>query len=179
MADDVTGSVRFELPAGSVRMRGEPVVVLPARAFESLLLAAPASSRAEIGRDLGYATGRALAARLGGADGVRSASMEKVVTELATEVALLGLGLVHFERWGRALVIGLTGGPLAGQTEMLAGLLGGALSGATGEQASALSLGDERYLIGSPRTCDRMRAWLGGGMSWGDALVRLQTGGAS
>lgn len=179
MADDVTGSVVLELPAGSVRLRGEPVVLLPARVLESLLSAAPAPSRAEAGRELGYATGRTLAARLGGADGVRNASMENVVTELATEVALLGLGLVHFERWGRALVIGLTGGPLAGQTELLAGLLGGALSGATGAQASALSLGGERYLIGSPRTCERMRGFLSGGMAWGDALVRLQTGGAS
>ena len=179
MSDELTGSVCFELPEGSVRVRGEPVVVLPAHVLETLLHAAPSASRGDMGRDVGYVMGRMMAARLGGADEVRGASIEKVVTELATEVALLGLGLVHVERWGRALVIGVTGGPLAHQTELLAGLLGGAISAATGAQANAISLADSRYFIGNPRACDRLRGLLAGGMAWGDALAHLQSGGAS
>ena len=179
MADDVTGSVRFELPEGSVRVRGEPVVVLPAQALETLLHASPAASRVDMGRDVGYVMGRMIAARLGGSDEVRSAPIEKVVTELATEVAMLGLGLVHFERWGSALVVGISGGPLAKQTEMLAGLLGGAISSATGAHAAAISLPEGRYFVSNQRACDRMRSLLAGGMAWGDALAHLQQGGAS
>jgi len=179
MADDVTGSVRFELPEGSVRVRGEPVVVLPAQALETLLHASPAASRVDMGRDVGYVMGRMIAARLGGSDEVRSAPIEKVVTELATEVAMLGLGLVHFERWGRAALLAAGAHWLLGFDCGPAGLLGGAISSATGAHAAAISLPEGRYFVSNQRACDRMRSLLAGGMAWGDALAHLQQGGAS
>src|SRR5438046_2547918 len=138
MSDDLNGSLRLDLPKGSADLRGEPVVVLPAQALETLLRSSPSASRIDMGRDIGVLMGQRMANRLGGASGVRAASTEDVVNALATEIALAGLGEVSLERWGRAMVIGLSGGPLAQQTELLGGLVGGAISAATGTQASAV-----------------------------------------
>jgi hypothetical protein len=175
---EIDGSLRLDLPKGSAELRGEPVVVLPAQAVETLLRAAPAGSRADLGRDIGAAMGQRVAQRLGGAEGVRSASLETVVNELAIEVALAGLGQLGIERWGRAMVVDLSGGPLAQQAEMLAGLVGGAISAATGSNASAVSVGDGRYFVGSQRACERLRGLITHGMAWGEAIARMQMGGA-
>src|SRR5437867_7250118 len=142
MSNNLDGSLRLDLPKGSAELRGEPVVVLPAQALETLLRAAPSASRIDMGRDVGVAMGENVAKRMGGSGGVRSSSTEEVVNALAVEIALAGLGEVSLERWGRAMVIGVSGGPLAKQTELLAGLVGGAISAATGSQASAVSIGD-------------------------------------
>ena len=53
MADDLNASLRLDLPKGSAELRGEPVVVLPAQALETLLRAAPSASRIDMGRDVG------------------------------------------------------------------------------------------------------------------------------
>jgi hypothetical protein len=179
MESDVKGSLRFDLPQGTVELRGEPAVVVPAVALETLLRAAPAGARADMGRDVGRVVGARVADRLGGASGVRAASIEDVTTALATEVSLLGLGVVATERWGRALVFSVSGGGLPAQKELVAGILEGAVSAATGTQAACISLPEGRYFVGNARACDRLRNMLAGGATWGEAIGRLQVGGAS
>jgi hypothetical protein len=129
-----------------------------------------------MGRDLGTGMGKRVADRMGGHGKVRDASFEAVVNELASEIALAGLGALGIERWGRALVVDLTGGPLAHQAEMLAGLVGGAISAATGANASAVSVGDGRYFVGTQRSCDRLRDLITHGMAWSEAIARMQMG---
>lgn len=181
MSDDLTtpfidGSLRLDLPKGSAELRGEPVVVLPAQALETLLRAAPSASRIDMGRDVGLAMGKNVSKRLGGSGGVRSASTEEVVNAMATEIALAGLGELSLERWGRAMVIGLSGGPLAKQSELLAGLIGGAIEAATGSPASAVSIGDAKYFVGNARACERLRSYITSGTSFGEAIARMQGG---
>ena len=178
MSDDLNGSLRLDLPKGSAELRGEPVVVLPAQALETLLRAAPSASRIDMGRDVGMAMGQHVADRLGGAGSVRSAAIEQVVNALATEIALAGLGELSLERWGRAMVIGLSGGPLAKQTELLAGLVGGAITAATGREASAVSIGGGKYFVGGSRACERLRGLITSGTSFGEAIARMQGGAA-
>jgi hypothetical protein len=174
MSDDLNGSLRLDLPKGSAELRGEPVVVLPAHALETLLRSSPSASRIDMGRDVGVVMGQRVASRLGGENGVRAASTEDVVNALATEIALAGLGEVSLERWGRAMVIGLSGGPLANQTELLGGLVGGAIGAATGTQASAVSIGNAKYFVGSTRACDKLRDLLTSGTTFGEAIARIQ-----
>lgn len=174
MSDDLNGSLRLDLPKGSAEVRGEPVVVLPAQALETLLRAAPSASRVDMGRDVGILMGQRMANRLGGASGVRSASTEDVVNAFAGEIALAGLGEVALERWGRAMVIALSGGPLSNQTELLGGLVGGAIGAATGTQASAVSIGHGKYFVGSARACEKLRDLLTSGTTFGDAVARMQ-----
>ena len=175
---DLDGSLRLDLPKGSAELRGEPVVVLSAHAVETLLRAAPAGSRVDLGRDVGTTMGRRVSQKLGGSSGVRGASLETVVSELAAEIALAGLGELELERWGRAMIIGLSGGPLAQQAEMLAGLIGGAVSAATSADAAAVSVGEGRYFVGSPRACERLRSLITHGTAWSEAIARMQRGGA-
>lgn len=174
MAKGVDASLRLDLPRGSAELRGEPVVVLSAQALETLLRAAPSASRVDMGRDIGQQMGKHVADGLGGADGVRNASIEDVIGALATEIALAGLGEVALERWGRAMVIALSGGPLAHQTELLSGVLGGAIAAATNSNASAVSIGDGKYFVGSARSCDRLRAQITSGTTFGEAIARMQ-----
>lgn len=174
MGGDLKGSLRLDLPKGSAELRGEPVVVLSAQALETLLRASPAASRVDMGRDLGAAMGARVAHAMGGAAGVRAAALETVVGALAVEVALAGLGELGLERWGRAMVITLSGGPLAKQAELLAGLVGGAIAAATGSTAAAAAMGDGRYFVGTQRACERLRSYVTAGTAFGDALARMQ-----
>jgi hypothetical protein len=74
------------------------------------------------------------------------------------------------------MVIGLSGGPLAKQAELLGGLIGGAIEAATGSPASGVSIGDGKYFVGSTRACERLRSYITSGTSFGEAIARMQGG---
>src|SRR5438132_13670003 len=101
-AFDPNGSVRFDLKSGAASdAKGQRLVLWPSASVESL----DSSAQEKLGNDLGRACGARAAARLGGGDaGVRGAGLEHVVTHLAGELAVAGIGAVHVERWGRAMV---------------------------------------------------------------------------
>jgi len=104
--------------------------------------------------------------------------VEVVVEHLGGELALAGLGSLALERWGRAAVLVVDQSPLgAGGDAVLEGVLAGAIAAAAGRPALALLLGREgsraRFLLGSDAGVTRVRAWLAGGVPWGEALVRL------
>jgi hypothetical protein len=171
---DPTHSLEFNLDRGSVKLSGSlERVLLPADALLSLLRGADAETRRDFARRLGTEAGRRVAERLDA-----SPSTEAVVEHLGGEVALMGLGSLGFERWGRALVVTVTGSPLRAEgDEVLAGLIEGALQRAFGRTAAVVALGREdtlvRLLVVSPNAAERVRSWLGSGAGFGDVLARL------
>jgi hypothetical protein len=171
-----SGSVSFDLVRGRVDCGGEQVLVA-ADALVDLCRAAGDEAVSDFGRRLGTAIGRRVADRLG--DAASSAGLEEVLEHVGGELALVGLGSLGLERWGRALVLTIDGGPFGAQLDRLLGaVLEGALQRAFGRdcQAAKLMRDDRqvRFLIASASAAGKVNQWLGAGVSYGDALTRLQ-----
>jgi hypothetical protein len=170
-----SGSVSFDLVRGRVDLGGEHVLV-PADALVDLCRNAGDDAVVDFGRRLGTAAGRRVGDRLG--DG-NQASLEDVLEHLGGELALLGLGSLGLERWGRALVLTVDGGPFGQQLDRLLGaVLEGALQRTFGRDCHAVKLVRDdrqvRFLITSAASASKVSEWLGSGLSYGDALTRLQ-----
>jgi hypothetical protein len=172
-----SGSVSFDLVRGRVDCGGEHVLV-PADALIDLCRAAGDDALSDFGRRLGTTIGRRIADRLG--DSVSGATMEDILDHLGGELAVLGLGSLGLERWGRALVLTIDGGPFGPQLDRLLGaVLEGALQRAFGRDCHAVKLIRDdrqvRFLITNAASASKVNEWLGSGLSYGDALTRLQT----
>jgi hypothetical protein len=178
-AFDATRAIRFDLTEGSVRANGqdEPLVLVPSSALSSLLASGPAEAAETFGRTLGGAIGRRAAAEI---DDLATTPIETFVTQLAGHAALLGVGSLSIERWGRALVIVLERSPLAAL--LLAPLVAAALETASGRKVWSVLLSNEegaaRILVASQGGVERVRNWLTSGLGWRDALAKLQGGAA-
>jgi len=173
-AFDANGAVRFDLRNGSASdARGARLLVVPAAAIEAL----DAASREKLGSEIGKACGARVAARLGGDGGVRNAQLEVVVSHLAGELAIAGVGAVHLERWGRAMVAIVTN-PGAGDEGFLAGAVGAAIGSASGRDLAAASLGKQgntvRFFLGSRATCDKVKGAVAQGKGHAEILAGLQ-----
>ena len=83
---DLTHAVRFDLSKGTVSHDGGASVVIAAKAFGELIAAVSADVRARIASDLGAAMGARIQKHSGGEKGVRSATLESVVTTLSGEL---------------------------------------------------------------------------------------------
>lgn len=169
-----SGSVSFDLVRGRVDLGGDHVLV-PADALVDLCKNAGDDAVIDFGRRLGTAAGRRVAERLG--DG--AVSLEDALEHLGGELALLGLGSLGLERWGRALVLTLDGGPFGQQLDRLLGaVLEGALQRSFARDCRAVKLVRDdrqvRFLIASTAGANKVSEWLGSGLSYGDALTRLQ-----
>jgi len=171
-----SGSVNFDLVRGRVDCGGEHVLV-PADALIDLCRAAGDEALSDFGRRLGTAVGRRVSDRLG--DSATSAALEDVLDHLGGELAVLGFGSLGLERWGRALVLTIEGGPFGQQLDrLLAAVLEGALQRAFGRDGRAVKLVRDdrqvRFLITNATSASKVSEWLGSGVSYGDALTRLQ-----
>lgn len=176
-AFDPTGAVRFDIQSGAASdPRGTRLVLLPASALEALERTTP-GALAHLGSELGRGCGARVAARLGGDAAVRNASLEDVVTQLAGELAIAGVGQLHIERWGRALIL-VVSNPGVGSDGFLGAALGGALGTATGRELAIAPLGREggvaRYFVGAQPTVLKLRSLMSQGKSWSDAIASLQ-----
>jgi hypothetical protein len=171
-AFDPSGAVRFDLGSGAASdAGGARLVLVPSTALESL----GTDALAQVGGHLGRACGARLAERLGGDEGVRASGLEVVITHLAGELAIAGIGLVHIERWGRAMVA-IVSNPSIANNAFLGAVLAGALSAASGREISAAALGGERYFLGSAPTASRVRGLVAQGRGFADILAGLQGG---
>jgi hypothetical protein len=174
---DPVRAVRFDLPHGSVRTggEGERVLLLPTAALDDILLSAPAEAVETLGRVLGAAIGRRAAARMVDPSAV---PIDAFVTHLAGEAAIVGIGALSVERWGRALVVVVADSPLIGT--LLAPLVASAVEAASGRSVACTLLSrDEhaaRILVASADGVGRVREWIASGMPWGEALVKLHGG---
>jgi hypothetical protein len=170
-----THSVRFEIARGRVSVDGsEARVLVPAGALGKLCESAGLESVKDFGRNLGTEIGRRVAARLDGG----APSVTALVEHLGGDLALSGLGSLTVEIWGRALVFAVTDSPLGKEGDtLLASVLEGALQRALVRDTSLVELersqGRVRFAVLSPKTANGVRKWLEDGISWGDALARL------
>jgi len=181
--NDTAEKVRFDLASGTVRATGgERLVLMPCSALEELGKSAGVDVACALGHAMGAAFGKAVADRLGSSDAVQASSLETVVTELGSELAVAGWGAVGLERWGRAMVMVVDHSPFTEQ-RFVAAILQGALGAATGKDVQCWPLGggassgsteSVRVLVSGERGIGRAREWLAQGVSWGDVLVRLQ-----
>lgn len=177
---DPTNAVRFDLPQGRVHaggQDGERVLLVPTGAIDDVALSAPPEAVEALGKALGAAIGRRAASRIASPE---TASIEDFVTQLAGEAAIAGVGVLSIERWGRALVVVVEGSSLTGS--LLAPMVGSAIETSAGRGVACTLLArDEhfaRLFVGSEKGVERVREWMAGGVSWGDALARLHGGGA-
>ncbi|MGH7286052.1 MAG: hypothetical protein ACRELY_31410 [Polyangiaceae bacterium] len=191
MRVDLTSAVRFDLPRGAVHTTAsglegvgeERALLVPVNVLVLALADAPKSTVDIVARTIGESIGRRAAGRFGGPSGVREAGVDSVVTSLAAEVALAGLGVLALERWGRALVLLLTATPRFAP-EFFAPLLESALGTATSwrNRASLVCtfLSDEdgaRYLVSNANSAGQVRRAIESGVGWAEALRRMQRGG--
>lgn len=182
---DPTKAVTFDLAQGIVRLDDDSArILVPASALLSLAKAAGPQAVTSFAHSLGEPLGARAAKQLSGAEALRAASPETVIEHLAGELALVGLGSLALERWGRALLLVVERSPLAQDANLLGGVLEGALQGATGRAIHCVLLNDGsqcRFLITGEAAALRARQWLAEGISWGEVLARLHSpkGGAS
>jgi hypothetical protein len=181
-------AVTFDLAYGHVHLDGAPSrVLIPADALVELCRAAGPDEVKKLGRAVGEAMGRRVAVRLAGSAGdrsevVRKAGFEAVITHLAGELALLGMGALSAERWGKALVLIVDQSPLgeAGD-DLLGAVLETALESLVSAEARVLCLQRDgvrgRFLVAAPATAERARERLARGENWGSVLASLHRGG--
>lgn len=172
---DPTRAVVFDLVQGQLRDdEGVGRLNVPADALLRLCSAAGSDAGRDFGRNLGTEVGRRVVRRLG--DAAQGAGTEAWVEHLGGELALLGLGNMRFESWGKALVASIASFP-RGAEELIAGVLEGALQRALARDVVAVPLGtsDEilRLAILNPRAAAKARDWLSTGASWSQILERL------
>lgn len=172
-------SVRFELGAGRVSLGGaDDRVLVPAEALGRLCSSAGESATRDFGHRLGTQIGRRIADRVSA-----DTRVAEMVEHLGGEVALAGLGSLSLELWGHALVLKIEGSPVGPEGDALAAaVLEGALDRSLARQTSVVLIArtdaTARYLVGSPRAATQVKGWLGSGVSWGEALTRLNEAGS-
>jgi hypothetical protein len=176
-AFDPNGAVRFDMKTGAASdARGARLVLVPAVALEALERTTP-GALAHLGSEVGRGCGARVAQRLGGEAAVRSSALEVVVSHLAGELAIAGLGAVHVERWGRALVI-VVSNPAVASDGFIGAALSGALHAAAGREVSIAPLGRDgttaRYFVGASPTVSKARSLVSQGKPWSDVLAALQ-----
>ncbi|GAC1352988.1 MAG: hypothetical protein NVS3B20_19100 [Polyangiales bacterium] len=168
-------------------------LIVPAIALVALAQAAGEAATRELGRSLGRELGARVAQRTEGSEQLRGSSIEVVAAALAAEMAVVGLGELSFEGWGKALLAVVYHAP-EGAELLVSAVIEGLLSAATGRELRTLPLspssrplaaGDSRaseppstgaptrILIGNVATIERVIGWLGAGVSWGEAITRL------
>jgi hypothetical protein len=176
-AFDASGAVRFDVKAGAASdARGARLVLVPTAALEALERTTP-GALAHVGAEVGRACGARVAARLGGESGVRGSTLEAVVSHLAGELAIAGVGAVHLERWGRAMVI-VVANPGVNSDGFVCATLAGAIHASAGREVAIAPLGREgttaRYFVGTPATVTKAKSLVSQGKSWSDILGILQ-----
>ena len=109
---DPARAVELDLRQGAIRLSDHaPRALVPMSSLLALLHSAGLDAARAFGHRLGEAATARIASRLGSPGAIAGASAEAVVTELGAELALLGLGSLSLERWGRAAVFAVAHAP--------------------------------------------------------------------
>ena len=185
---DPSEAVTFDLAYGHVHLDGAPNrVLVPSDALVALCEAAGDQAAAALGGAMGKALGHRVAVRLAPSSeqrqpDVAKAPWEGVVEQLAGELALLGLGSLGAERWGKALVLVVDQSPLGDRGDsLLAEILSAAFGELSGKPACAVRLERNgvraRFVVVSEQIAAGVRQRLSAGTSWGAVLAKLHPGG--
>lgn len=175
---DPTAAVRFDLARGQIAVpnSGERVLI-PADALLTLCDAADAEARKDFARRLGTEAGRRTAERLGSSD---AASAEAVVEHLGGDLALMGLGSLELERWGKALVLSVHGSPFGARGDaLLAAALEGAIQRAFARDVGVARLARDdarvRFLVTSRTGAERVQSAIESGRAWAEVIAELDS----
>jgi len=179
-----TGTLSFDLAEGTVRLGDETKLVVPTAAMMALWGSASPAVKRVFGRALGESIGRTAILRLSGGredhamNMMRDASPESSLSELSASWALVGLGNLGLERWGRALVFVVENSPIgADGDEHCEMALEGAIAASCGKTARVCKLEREqrsvRFLAASAGAIVKVRGSLAGGKTWPEAIVEL------
>jgi hypothetical protein len=178
---DPSHSVKFDIGKGIVHLDGAgPRLLVPPDALLDLCKHAGDDSLKDFGRRLGTEAGLRMAGQLGRS--LDTAGVDAFVEHLGGNLALLGLGSLSLERWGKALVFVVDDSPLGGAGDaLLSAVLEGALQRAIGRDARIVVLAREdarvRLLAASEKGAKRAADLMRQGTKWADALARLHEGG--
>lgn len=194
---DLSGIVRFDLDRGRVTLRDRTGAndetssrtLVPADALASLCRHVSREAVLDFGRRIGTDVGRRVAERL--ERELNEATPETLLDHLGGEMALLGLGSLRLELWGRAMVFTIessalleTGSsdPRDPAAELLGAVLEGAIARGLGRDARLLPLSRDarelKLLACNPSTRARVEGWLAEGCHYGEALARLNDAGS-
>jgi len=177
---DPTRAVVFDLARGQLRDdEGAARLNLPASLVLRLCDAAGAAGTRDFAASIGAEVGRRVAERLG--DEAQTASLQAWAEHLGGHLALLGLGNLRLERWGRALVLRVGDVP-AELGVLVGGVLEGALSRGLSRSSEFVAFtgnGDTAYLVVSPATAERARSLRNSGQGLGHVIEDLHKGAAS
>jgi hypothetical protein len=168
---DPSRTVAFDLERGHVALSdGEPHLLVPVGPLLSLL-GGELDAR-QLGRHVGVALVGRVAMRFKDRhgttprDAIRAASLETVVDLLGGELALLGLGNLRVERWGRAMLFVLDPCALDARADtMVAGIFEGALTSVADREVAAVVVDRAERNV-------RVLAGSVGPMARAEALVR-------
>lgn len=177
---DASKAVTFDLSRGQIQKDGaEARLLVSASALVTLCRAAGADAATAFARTTGESIGGAIASRFERAGGnAGTAAIDAVLEHLSGELGVAGFGRLSMERWGQALVLVVDYGPSSDAgDELLRALLGAAVGGTAKLDLECVRLAREgdraRFLIAGRKGAEKIRQWLGAGVSWGEALVRL------
>jgi hypothetical protein len=177
---DASKAVTFDLSRGQIQKDGaDPRLLVSASALAALCRAAGADAATAFARASGESIGAAIAQRFERAGtNARGAAIDAVLEHLSGELGVAGFGRLSMERWGQALVLVVDHGPgMDAGDELLRALLGGAVGGTAKLDLECVRLtreGDRaRFLIAGRKGAQKVKQWLGAGVFWGEALVRL------
>jgi hypothetical protein len=168
--------VRFDLATGQVETdAGERLLLIPLSVLDELAESEGVQTASRLARGVGTAIGRRMARKLGSIEGVRGASLEAFVTELALQMAISGWGSPSLERWGKAMVVSVDHSPVR-EHALMAALVEGALGAAAGREVHGVVLagdGPVRVLLANAKGAVQVRGWTAEGVSASEIIARL------
>lgn len=177
---DPTRAVVFDLARGVLRDdEGHSRLNVPLSLLIRLLTAAGQEAARDFGHGLGAEIGRRVSERLGTER--ETAGPDVWVEHLGGHLALVGLGNLRAERWGKALVLRVA--DLPREAESLVGaILEGALLRALGRRAAAIPFAEDdgvAFLVTSEARGSLVADLRAAGRGLGGILDELHKSGAS
>jgi|HubBroStandDraft_2_1064218.scaffolds.fasta_scaffold35529_2 hypothetical protein len=168
--------VRFDLATGQVETdAGERLLLIPHSVLDELAETEGMQTASRLARGIGASIGRRVAGKLGSIDGVRGASLEAFVTELALQMAISGWGSPSLERWGKAMVVSVDHAPVK-ERGLVAALVESTVGAAADREVHGVVLaggGPVRVLLTSAKGAVQVRGWMAEGVSGGEIIARL------
>lgn len=177
---DPTRAIIYDLARGQLRDdEGTSRLNLPAHLLLRLCNQAGPNEAKDFARSLGQELGRRIADRMG--DEKDQANIETWTEHLGGQLALVGLGNLSVEQWGRALVLRVEAPP-EGMTQTLEAVLEGALQRGLGKDTSIVGFerGEQtEFLVVSEQTARKVRDMAQNGSLLGQVVEELHRGGAA
>lgn len=177
---DPTRAVVFDFGRGQLRdEEGSARLNLPASLVLRLLESGGPENQRDFGRSLGADLGRRIQGRLGAE--LERASLDTWVEHLGGHLALLGLGQLQVERWGKALVLRVSDAPL-GAWELVGAVLEGALARGASREAELVPFAGEAgiaFVVLTPEAAARARRWSDAGSSFAQVIEKLHQGASA